>query len=301
MTDRANPNPASPSPASADLRDGHLQERGGVHRQVPLEPRRARARSSSSIPARPTERSRSFEDFSRRGFPIRLIHQPWLGYAAQKQFALDQAREPWILSIDADEWLDDDLRAALPRLLAADPSLAGWKLAPDADALRTARASQPLDAARSISSGWSGADAPTSTPTCSFTKASSPTARPSRPQGASPPRARPAARRADEEGDRLRPAQGGATARARQEAVAAQAAVQPADLLPAHLLLEPLFPVRLGGLHPCGDRRDLFAHDGGHAPPILLRPESVRERAPMRTRAARAGRHERQARGRGAR
>ena len=85
-------------------------------------------RSSSSIPARPTERSRSFEDFSRRGFAIRLISQPWLGYAAQKQFALDQAREPWVLSIDADEWLDDDLRSALPTLLAADPSLAGWKL-----------------------------------------------------------------------------------------------------------------------------------------------------------------------------
>ena len=33
------------------------------------------------------------EDYSRRGFPIRLIHQPWLGYASQKQFALDQARE----------------------------------------------------------------------------------------------------------------------------------------------------------------------------------------------------------------
>ncbi|MBV8105698.1 MAG: glycosyltransferase family 2 protein, partial [Hyphomicrobiales bacterium] len=68
------------------------------------------------------------EDFSRRGFPIRLVHQPWLGYARQKEFALDQARAPWVLSIDADEWLDADLRAALPRLIAADPKIAGWKL-----------------------------------------------------------------------------------------------------------------------------------------------------------------------------
>jgi glycosyltransferase involved in cell wall biosynthesis len=68
------------------------------------------------------------DSFSRRGFPIRLIHQTWLGYAAQKQFTLDQASQPWILSIDADEWLDDDLRSALPSLLAADPSVAGWKL-----------------------------------------------------------------------------------------------------------------------------------------------------------------------------
>ena len=34
------------------------------------------------------------DDFVRRGFPIRFIHQPWLGYALQKQFALDQTSEP---------------------------------------------------------------------------------------------------------------------------------------------------------------------------------------------------------------
>ncbi|MBV9290254.1 MAG: glycosyltransferase family 2 protein [Hyphomicrobiales bacterium] len=68
------------------------------------------------------------EGFSTRGFPIRLIHKPWLGYARQKQFALDEAHAPWVLSIDADEWLDQDLRAALPELIAADPAVAGWKL-----------------------------------------------------------------------------------------------------------------------------------------------------------------------------
>jgi glycosyltransferase involved in cell wall biosynthesis len=68
------------------------------------------------------------DEFRRRGFPIRLINQAWLGYARQKQFALDQAREPWVFSIDADEWLDDDLRASLPRLMAADESVAGWKV-----------------------------------------------------------------------------------------------------------------------------------------------------------------------------
>jgi glycosyltransferase involved in cell wall biosynthesis len=68
------------------------------------------------------------EELARGGLPIRLIRQPWLGYAAQKQFALDQASEPWVLSIDADEWLDDDLRADLPRLVAAGDSIAGWKL-----------------------------------------------------------------------------------------------------------------------------------------------------------------------------
>jgi glycosyltransferase involved in cell wall biosynthesis len=68
------------------------------------------------------------DDFVRRGFRIRFIHQPWLGYALQKQFALDQTNEPWIFSIDADEWLDDELRASLPHLMKADESVAGWKV-----------------------------------------------------------------------------------------------------------------------------------------------------------------------------
>ncbi len=33
-----------------------------------------------------------------------------------------------MLSIDADEWLDDDLRSVLPNLVAANSSTAGWKL-----------------------------------------------------------------------------------------------------------------------------------------------------------------------------
>ena len=68
------------------------------------------------------------EEFAGHGFPIRLIHQPWLGYARQKQLALDLATEPWVFSIDADEWLDDDLRASLARLMSADESVAGWKV-----------------------------------------------------------------------------------------------------------------------------------------------------------------------------
>ena len=68
------------------------------------------------------------DEFAQRGFPIRLFRQPWLGYALQKQFALDQTKEPWIFSIDADEWLDDELRASLPRLMAADELVAGWKV-----------------------------------------------------------------------------------------------------------------------------------------------------------------------------
>jgi glycosyltransferase involved in cell wall biosynthesis len=68
------------------------------------------------------------EALARQGLPIRLIHQPWLGYARQKQLALDLATQPWVFSIDADEWLDEDLRASLPRLMSAGESVAGWKV-----------------------------------------------------------------------------------------------------------------------------------------------------------------------------
>jgi glycosyltransferase involved in cell wall biosynthesis len=67
-------------------------------------------------------------DFSARGFPIRLIERDWPGYARQKQFALEQATQDWALSIDADEWLDEELQAGLPRLLDAPPKIAGWRL-----------------------------------------------------------------------------------------------------------------------------------------------------------------------------
>ena len=67
-------------------------------------------------------------DFSARGWPIKLIERHWPGYAKQKQFALEQATQDWVLSIDADEWLDHDLREDLPRLLQAPPQIVGWRL-----------------------------------------------------------------------------------------------------------------------------------------------------------------------------
>lgn len=62
------------------------------------------------------------------GWPIRFRHQPWLGYAGQKQAALDLCSQPWCLNIDADERLDDALREALPRLIGAPAAVVGWRL-----------------------------------------------------------------------------------------------------------------------------------------------------------------------------
>jgi glycosyltransferase involved in cell wall biosynthesis len=46
----------------------------------------------------------------------RVVVQEWLGYGPQKQFALEQARSPWVLSIDADEEVSPGLQEEILRL-----------------------------------------------------------------------------------------------------------------------------------------------------------------------------------------
>ncbi|MDQ0562600.1 glycosyltransferase involved in cell wall biosynthesis [Rhizobium mesoamericanum] len=64
-----------------------------------------------------------------KGWPIRLFHEAWRGYAGQKQFALDQCTQPWCLNIDSDERLDAPLRKLLPALVAAADDIVGWRVA----------------------------------------------------------------------------------------------------------------------------------------------------------------------------
>ncbi len=50
----------------------------------------------------------------------RVITRAWPGFAAQKQFAADEAQHEWILSLDADERVTDELRASIEKLKQAD-------------------------------------------------------------------------------------------------------------------------------------------------------------------------------------
>jgi glycosyltransferase involved in cell wall biosynthesis len=43
----------------------------------------------------------------------RVIVNPWPGFGAQKQFAVEQAQHDWIFSLDADERVSDELRHAI--------------------------------------------------------------------------------------------------------------------------------------------------------------------------------------------
>lgn len=47
----------------------------------------------------------------------RILHQAWLGYARQKALALSQCRHDWVLNLDADETLSDELREEIRRLI----------------------------------------------------------------------------------------------------------------------------------------------------------------------------------------
>ena len=46
----------------------------------------------------------------------RVIVNDWPGFGAQKQFAVDQAKHEWILSLDADERISDELKQSILKL-----------------------------------------------------------------------------------------------------------------------------------------------------------------------------------------
>lgn len=48
----------------------------------------------------------------------RTVTRPWPGYVNQKNFAVDQARHDWVLSLDADEWLTDESAEEIRGVLA---------------------------------------------------------------------------------------------------------------------------------------------------------------------------------------
>ena len=56
-----------------------------------------------------------------RASGARVEAQPFLGYGPQKRRAVELAAHDWILSLDADEVLDDEAAAAIARLDLRDP------------------------------------------------------------------------------------------------------------------------------------------------------------------------------------
>ncbi len=56
----------------------------------------------------------------------RVIEHPWEGYSIQKNRALGEASHPWVLSVDADERVTEDLRQEIEDLLSGEPACNGY-------------------------------------------------------------------------------------------------------------------------------------------------------------------------------
>ncbi len=67
-----------------------------------------------------------------RNYGANVIHNPWCGFGPQKQFAVNSARNDWVLCLDADEWLSEELAMNIKGILSN----------PQADAYRFARSNK---------------------------------------------------------------------------------------------------------------------------------------------------------------
>lgn len=57
----------------------------------------------------------------------RVLHQDWLGYGAQKRYAVEQAAHHWVLCVDADERVSPALRAAIEQVMQK-PAVSGYDM-----------------------------------------------------------------------------------------------------------------------------------------------------------------------------
>jgi glycosyltransferase involved in cell wall biosynthesis len=72
---------------------------------------------------RTVEAARSFDRPDR---PVRVFERGWSGHVAQKNFALEQASQPWVLALDADERVGPALRREIEELLRGEPAAGGY-------------------------------------------------------------------------------------------------------------------------------------------------------------------------------
>jgi glycosyltransferase involved in cell wall biosynthesis len=69
-----------------------------------------------------TDRTREVAE----SFQAKFFTEPWKGFAAQKNSALEKATGDWVLSLDADEEVEPALADEIRTVLKANPSLAGF-------------------------------------------------------------------------------------------------------------------------------------------------------------------------------
>ena len=62
-------------------------------------------------------------------FTQKIFINPWIGFAAAKQFGMEQAKHDWILWLDADERVQPELANEIQLLLQTNPSQAAFNVA----------------------------------------------------------------------------------------------------------------------------------------------------------------------------
>src|ERR1700747_1183584 len=58
----------------------------------------------------------------------RVVTEPWRGYVAQKQYAIDLCTKDWVLLLDADEEVSPELADEIREVLADRHALNGYRL-----------------------------------------------------------------------------------------------------------------------------------------------------------------------------
>jgi hypothetical protein len=62
------------------------------------------------------------------GHGAHIFHRPWSGFVAQKNFACEQASQPWVLCLDADEMISPELRHSIERSFQNEPPVDGFEM-----------------------------------------------------------------------------------------------------------------------------------------------------------------------------
>lgn len=63
-----------------------------------------------------------------REYTDKVVHQDWLGFARQKNLAIERASGDWVLSLDADEPVEPALAEEIRGLIAAPEALDGYRI-----------------------------------------------------------------------------------------------------------------------------------------------------------------------------
>lgn len=58
----------------------------------------------------------------------KVIPKEWMGFAEQKEFALHQATNDWVLSLDADEEVTEELKSEIQKIIQLENSFDGYEI-----------------------------------------------------------------------------------------------------------------------------------------------------------------------------